>query len=87
MDRLNGPTLPKKFFGCPRAATQCVYELSAIQKSAFFEKSKVLSFLLSNFCIIFAKKQTFCYSSTFFLSLITHKRFIFEESYISYGKR
>ena len=29
----------------------------------------------------------FCYSTTFFESLITHKRFVFKESYISYGKR
>ena len=35
----------------------------------------------------FAKKRTFGYLTTFFESLITHKRFIFEESYMSYGER
>ena len=47
-------------------------------KKAVFIKS-----VLHTFCQIL----TFCYPTTFFESLITHKRFIFEESYISYGKR
>ena len=32
----------------------------------------------------FWKKPAFWYSTTFFESLITHKRFVFEESYICY---
>ena len=32
-------------------------------------------------------KTDFFQKSAFFKSLITHKRFIFEDSYISYGKR
>ena len=35
----------------------------------------------------FCPKRTFCYETTFIESLITHKRFIFEESYILNGKR
>ena len=35
----------------------------------------------------FCQKRTFCYLTTFFESPITHKRFIFKDSYISYGKR
>ena len=42
-----------------------------------------IKLFLHNFC----QKRIFCYPTTFFESLITHKRFIFEESYISYGKR
>ena len=56
-----------------------VSEQSAISD---FKKS-VLFFVLSNFCTFF-----FCQNlTTFFESLITHKRFNFEESYILYGKR
>ena len=47
----------------------------------------VFIFLLSKFCTLFCQKWTFCYPTTFIESLISHKRFIFEESYISYGKR
>ena len=64
-----------------------VSEQSAIQKRLFFEKSQFIFFLLSDFCTLFAKKRTFCYLTTFIESLITHKRFIFKESCISYGKR
>ena len=35
----------------------------------------------------FCQKHTFCYLTTFFESPITHKRFIFKDIYISYGKR
>ena len=35
----------------------------------------------------FCQKRTFCYLTTFFESAITHKRFIFKDSYISNGKR
>ena len=41
------------------------------------------SFDLQTFC----PKQTFCYLTTFFESPITHKQFIFKDSYIPYGKR
>ena len=37
--------------------------------------------------LIIYHKRTFCYPTTFFESLITHERFILEESYSSYGKR
>ena len=33
------------------------------------------------------EQLAFCYSTTFFEPLIPHKRFVFKESYISYGKR
>ena len=52
-----------------------------------FPKNKAdktfFSFDLHTFC----QKQTFCYPTTFFESPITHKRFIFKDSYIPYGKR
>ena len=54
-----------------------VYGLSAIQKSAFFEKKYVFIFLLSNFCTLFAKNGHFYNPTTFIESLIIHKRFIF----------
>ena len=56
------------------------------KKGWFFFKVSFY-FLLSYFCTLFAQKRTFCYSATFFESLITHKRSIFEESYVSYDKR
>ena len=52
-----------------------------------FPEKSVFILLLSYFCTLFSKKLAFCYSTTFFKSLITHKRFVFKESYISYGKR
>ena len=57
-------------------------------KRYFFEKSPFLFFFIKLlFLHTFCQKRTFCYPTTFIESLITHKRFIFEESYISYGKR
>ena len=49
------------------------------------EKQKVrfLKLFLHTFC----QKRTFCYPTTFIESLITHKPFIFEHSYVSYDKR
>ena len=44
-------------------------------------------FFVKQFLHTFCQKWTFCYPTTFIESLITHKRFIFEESYVSYGKR
>ena len=44
-------------------------------------------FFIYRFLHTFGQKRTFCYTTTFVESLITHKRFVFEESYISYGKR
>ena len=64
-----------------------VSELSAIQKRYFFLKKGRFYFLIKQFLPTFCQKRTFCYPTTFFESLITHKRLIFEESYISYGKR
>ena len=58
-----------------------VSELSAIKKKWVFLKS-VFIFLLSNFCTLFAKNGLFAIRPPFFESLITQKRFIFEESYI-----
>ena len=56
-------------------------------KKGTFLKKVCFYFLLSNFLHTFCQKRTFCYPTTFIESLITHKRFIFEESYISYAKR
>ena len=64
-----------------------VSEQSAIQKRLFFEKSQLLFFFIKRFLHTFCQKRTFCYPTTFFESLITHKRFVFEESYILYDKR
>ena len=52
-----------------------------VAKSQFLEKKSVQK--------LFNKKikTDFLQKSTFFESPITHKRFIFEHSYISYGKR
>ena len=44
-------------------------------------------FFIKLFLHTFCQKLTFCYPTTFIESLMTHKRFIFKESYISYGKR
>ena len=69
---------------CNYAQKWTVYELSAIQKRyVFFKKSGFFKLFLHTFF----QKRTFCYPTTFFESLITQKRFVFEESYISYGKR
>ena len=51
-----------------------------------FEKTP-FSFFIEQFLHTFCQKWTFCYPTTFFESLITHKRIIFEESYMSYSKR
>ena len=58
-------------------------------KKGDFLKKIVFYFFIKLFLhtFFFFQKRTFCYPTTFFESLITHKRFIFEESYISYGKR
>ena len=55
----------------------CGFPKKIKQKKHFF------SFDLHTFC----QKQTFCYLTTFFESPITHKRFIFKDSYSPYGKR
>ena len=52
-----------------------------LKKVRFYEKKSVFIFFIKQFL------HTFCYPTTFFESPITHKRLIFEESYISYGKR
>ena len=64
-----------------------VYELSAIKKVPFLKKKVRFNFFIKQFLLTFCQKRTFCYPTIFIQSLITHKRFIFEESYISYGKR
>ena len=48
---------------------------------------KKVHFFIKLFLHTFCQNQTFCYPTTFIELLITHKRFIFKESYISYGKR
>ena len=58
-----------------------VYELSAIS-----EKSPFL-FFIKQFLHTFCQKRTFCYPTTCIESLIAQKWSVFEESYISYGKR
>ena len=50
-------------------------------KRAFFEN---FYFFIKQFLHPFFQNRTFCYPTTFFESPITRKRFIFEESYISY---
>ena len=40
-------------------------------------------FFIKQFLHTFYQTRTFCYPTTFIESLITHKRFIFEESYNS----
>ena len=57
--------------------------IDAFKKGPILKKVNFYFFVkLIDFCTLF-----FCYSTTFFESPITHKRFIFEESHISYGKR
>ena len=56
-------------------------------KKAFFWKKSVFYFFIKLFLHTFFQKRTFCYPTTFFESLITHKRFDFQESYILYGRR
>ena len=63
-----------------------VSEQSAIKKRLFFFKKSPFLFFIKWFLHTFCQKRTFCYPTTFFESLITHKRFIVEESSISYGK-
>ena len=51
------------------------------KKSAFLKKGRYYFFITKLFL------HTFDTRPPFFESLITHKRFIFKESHISYGKR
>ena len=55
------------------------------KKGCFLKKKSI--FYLAIFAHFLPKKRTFCHPTTFIKSLITHKRFIFKETYISYGKR
>ena len=57
------------------------------KKGWFFWKKVRFYFFIKRFLHTFCQKRTFCYPTTFIESLITHKRFIFKESYIWYGKR
>ena len=57
------------------------------KKVPFLKKLSFDFFFIKQFLHTFAKNGTFCCQTTFIESLITHKRFVFEESYISYGKR
>ena len=52
-----------------------------------FVKKVRFNFFIKLFLHTFCQKPTFCYPTAFFESLITQKRSIFEESYISCGKR
>ena len=56
-------------------------------KKVPFLKKVRFNFFIKQFLHTFCQKWTFCYPTTFIEWLITHKRFIFEESYISYDKR
>ena len=57
------------------------------KKGTLFRKIRFY-FLIKLFLRTFFKKPDFlAYPTTFFESLITQKRFVFKESYISYGKR
>ena len=53
------------------------------EKCAFFKKVRFFNY----FCTLLAKNGLFATRPPFCESLITHKRSIFEESYISNGKR
>ena len=58
------------------------------KKVPFSKKSVFIFFFIKQFLhTFFAKTELFATPTTFFKSLINHKRFIFEESYIWYGKR
>ena len=73
---------------CNSTQKRTVYEVSAIQKRYFFPENPFLfSYYVSYFCTLFSKNCLFATRPPFFESLITHKRFVFKESYISYGKR
>ena len=55
-----------------------------------FWKKSVLIFFIKRFLHTFCQKRTFCYPTTFIESNLEAPelaRFIFEESYILYGKR
>ena len=56
-------------------------------KKVLFLKKFRFYFFIKQFLHTFFLKRTFSYPTTFIESLITHKRFNFKESYISYGKR
>ena len=56
-------------------------------KKGCFLKKVHFYFFIKRFLHTFCQKLTFSHPTTFIESLITHKRFIFKESYISYGKR
>ena len=56
------------------------------KKGTFFPENPVLFSYLAIFAHFFLK-TAFLLLDHFFESLITHKRFVFKESYISYGKR
>ena len=49
-------------------------------KKVFF---LILFFFIKRFLHTFCQKRTFCYPTTFIEPLITHKQFIFKESYTS----
>ena len=53
------------------------------KKGTFLKKWVFIKLFLHTFW----QKWTFCYTTTFFELLITHKQFIFEHSCVSYGKR
>ena len=52
-----------------------------------FKVFKSYFIYIIDFFTLFCQKRTFCHATTFFESLITHKRSIVEESYVSHGKR
>ena len=57
-------------------------------KNGCFLKKVNFYFFIKRFLHTFSQKRTYDYPTTFIESLITQKQqFIFEESYISYGKR
>ena len=56
-------------------------------KKGIFSRKIRFYFLIKLFLHTFCQKRTFCYSTTFSKSPITLKRYVFKESYISYGKR
>ena len=72
---------------CNSTKKRTVYELSAIQKRWSGSKKSVFGEKVCKNRLIKKIKTDFFQKTTFFESPITQKRFIFEHSYISYGKR
>ena len=63
------------------------FKKGAVYQKVLFIFLRLVPHSIKLFLHTLCKKRTFCYPTTFFESLITDKRSICEERYISYGKR